>query len=162
MVYGPPLTRPVVLADSQENETLMLAATDIAAISGDQLKGRPYFRLAFFWGPEWAQYVDSGKPLTALRPEQGNQQGRFYPAVGRQGPVLTFDDSPSPTNVRRLDQAGVSVLTLHGIPTQYPVPGTPASAFPFVMMMTAGVIAVVVITLAAARFVKRNWIRQVQ
>lgn len=57
LVYGPPLTRPVVLADSQENETLMLAATDTATISGDQLKGRPYVRLAFFWGPEWAQYV---------------------------------------------------------------------------------------------------------
>jgi hypothetical protein len=94
----------------------MLAATDVAAISGDQLKGRPHFRLAFFWGPEWAQYVDSGKPLTALRPEQGNQQGRFYPAVGSQGPVLTLDDSPSPTTVRRLDQAGVSVLSIHGIP----------------------------------------------
>jgi hypothetical protein len=30
------------------------------------------------------------------------------------------------------------------------------------MMMTAGVIAVVVVALAAAMFVKRNWKRQVQ
>jgi hypothetical protein len=160
MVYGPPLTQPVFLADLQENEILMLAATDNAAIFGDQLKGRPYLRLAFFWGPEWAQYVEAGKPLSALRPEQGNQQGRFYPAVESQGPILTFDDSP--TSARRLDQAGVSVLTLDGIPTQYAGPRTPASTVPFAVMMTAGLIALVVIVLAAATFVKRNWRRQVQ
>jgi len=156
IVYGPPLTRPVILDDWQENLTLMLAATDNAGISADALQGRPYVRLAFFWGPEWAQYVDAGKPLSALRPEQGNQHGRFYPAVGNEGPILTFDDRlATPANVRRLDQTGVSVLAHHGIPTHYPAPRPPSTP-PFALMLAAGLMVAVFIAVVVTRLVKPN------
>jgi len=32
-----------------------------------------------FWGPQWNEYLDSGKPAMALRPRQADQFGSFYP-----------------------------------------------------------------------------------
>lgn len=150
LVYGPPLAQPVVLDDWQENLTLMVAATEDAGLSADKLRGRPYFRLAFFWGQEWAAYVDAGKPLSALRPEQGNQAGRFYPAIGDAGPVLTFDSIPGTGPLtRRLEQAGVAVLARHGIPTRYAASQTHSShievLFPLIAVLVLATLAILVI-----------------
>jgi len=156
LVYGPPLAQPVVLDDWQENLTLMVAATEDAGLPADKLRGRPYFRLAFFWGQEWAAYVDAGKPVGALRPEQGNQAGRFYPAIGDAGPALTFDSIPGPGPlIRRLEQAGVAVLARHGIPTRYAASQTHSSHIEVLLPLLA---APVLVTLAI--FVIRTLLRR--
>jgi len=157
LVYGPPLAQPVVLDDWQENLTFMVAATEDAGLSADTLRGRPYFRLAFFWGQEWAAYVDAGKPLSALSPEQGNQAGSFYPAVGDAGPVLTFDSIPGPGPLtRRLEQAGVAVLARHGIPTRYAALQTHSSHFDMLLPLLAAIVLVPVGILVIRKLRRRN------
>jgi hypothetical protein len=157
LVYGPPLAQPVVLDDWQENLTLMVAAAEDAGLSADKLRGRPYFRLAFFWGPEWTAYVDAGKPLSALRPEQGNQAGRFYPAVGDAGPVLTFDSIPGPGPLtRRLEPAGVAVLARHGIPTRYSASQTHSFHIEVLLPLLATLVLVTVAILVIRTSLRRN------
>lgn len=96
----------------------MLAIADEASVTPQALAERPYLELAFFWGPEWGRYVDGGGPLDALRPEQGNQHGRFYLAIGAAAPVFTFDSIPGPgTVIRRVEPQAVEILARHGIPT---------------------------------------------
>ncbi len=157
LVYGPPLAQLVVLDDWQENLTLMVAATEDVGLSVDKLRGRPYFRLAFFWGPEWAAYVDAGQPVSALRPEQGNQAGRFYPAVADAGPVLTFDSIPGPGPLtRRLEPAGVAVLARHGIPTRYAASLTNSFYIDVLLPLLATLVLVTVAILVILTFLRRN------
>ncbi len=119
MVYGNGLPQPVILSSWEENGTLLSAATEAADISPESLAGRPYFRLAFFWGLQWDEYVGSGKLLSELKPDQANQYGRYYPATSSSSAVLTFDSIPgSGALTRWLDPRGVAVLVRHGIPSQ--------------------------------------------
>jgi hypothetical protein len=61
--------------------------------------------------------VRDGRPLAALRPEQANQHGRFYPAYGGRGAVLLLDAIPGPDILaRRADPHAAEVLLRHGIP----------------------------------------------
>lgn len=114
MIYGGSLSHPIILDDWEENLTLMTAASEDAELAALDLAGRPSFQVAYFWGPTWADYVAAGKPIQALGPEDANQHGRFYPAVGSARPLLTFEDS-----VRTLSPEGVAVLARHGVPTSY-------------------------------------------
>ena len=68
MIYGKQLPKPIILADWQENMRLMAAITEQARVTPEELKRRPYLKLAFFWGLEWVRYVDQGKPIDKLRP----------------------------------------------------------------------------------------------
>ncbi|HET7130572.1 MAG TPA: hypothetical protein VFJ93_16015 [Gaiellaceae bacterium] len=45
-----------------------------------QLVGRPRLRLSMFWGPRWVDYLAAGHSAAALRPQDADQQGSFYPA----------------------------------------------------------------------------------
>lgn len=121
MVYGTPLPQPVLLTDWWENLDFMLAIAEGVTITPEELAGRPYLGLAFFGGPEWVRYADEGRPLGALRPEEANQHGRFYPAAGDAGAVVTLDSVPGPWPLtRRVEPTGLEILARHGIPTGSP------------------------------------------
>lgn len=118
MVYGQGLPQPVILSSWEENGALLSAAAEAADIDPASLAGRPYFRLAFFWGLEWDEYVRSGKPVSKLNPHQANQHGRYYPATSSSRALLTFDSIPGPGALTRwLEPRGVAVLARHGIPS---------------------------------------------
>ncbi len=123
MVYGPPLAKPVTLHNWPENEQFMVAAVDTATVTPAQLGGRPYMSLALFWGSPWEQYVNQGKPLTALRPAQANQCARLYPAYGTARPVLALDSDrvPSEWQLRQIGSEGLAILARHGIPVRLKV-----------------------------------------
>lgn len=120
MIYGAPLRHPVILDVWQEQVDLV--GGDMAGLIREDLDGRPYLDVALFWGPEWSEFVESGKPLGELRPEQANQSGRFYPAVGDAGPVIMlgqFEDPQSSVGqIRKIRAEALQVLARHGIPTR--------------------------------------------
>ena len=119
MVYGKQLPKSIVLSNWQENQRLMSAITEEAKVTPEELKGRPYFELAFFWGLEWVRYVDQGKPLAKLRPKQASQHGRFYPAVGDAGPVVVFKSLPGPGPLNRsVKLEGIEILARHAVPVR--------------------------------------------
>jgi hypothetical protein len=111
MFYGGPLRTPVLLADWHDNLRLVQSATAGTAEPYGRLAGRPYIRVAHFWGPEWARYVDEGNPLDQLRPEQGNEHGRFYPAF-RGSDAVYFG--------KRLTPKVLAMLAKQGIPVRLP------------------------------------------
>jgi hypothetical protein len=132
MVYGSPLTKPVILSNWRENLEFMASITQQSSVTPEELRRRPYLKLALFWGPEWAEYVEEGKPIDKLRPEQGNQQGRFYPAVGHASPVVTLDmpaGSVGPS-WREVRKEGIRVLLKYGIPVRLPLSQGGAAGFP--------------------------------
>jgi hypothetical protein len=120
MVYGAPLARPVILDDLDENLDFMLAITEPAGVGPDALAGRPSLSLALFWQHQtWEQYVRASGSLAALRPEQAEQRGRFYPASGTTEPIVVLDAVPGPgTLVRRVAPQGLAILARHGVPTR--------------------------------------------
>ncbi len=122
MVYGSPLTKPVILRNWRENLEFMSSITQQSSVTSEELRRRPYLKLALFWGPEWVQYVEEGKPIDKLRPEQGNQQGRFYPAVGPASPVVTLDMPPGSAGPswRQVREGGIRILLKYGIPVSLP------------------------------------------
>jgi hypothetical protein len=142
MVYGDGLPTPIFLSDSGENSALMSAATE-ADISNDELAGRRYFRLAFFWGNAWDEYVNSGKPVTELTAQQANQYGRYYPATAKAHAVLTFDSVPGPGALRRsIKPEGVRVLSSHGIPANVDTRQRGSSSqFPWLAVLVAALVA---------------------
>lgn len=123
IVYGRPLAKPVVFSNWGENETLMVVANDDMSVLHARLKGRPFLRVAMFWGTEWVQYMRHHKPLSALRPSQANQSARFYPAYGSSPALFVFDSIPGPYTslIRRIRPKGLAVLVRHGVPVRLPV-----------------------------------------
>lgn len=140
LVYGGGLDRPVILSDWEENLEFMTGTSDPTDVRPEELEGRPYLELALFWGPEWTRYVDEGQPLAALQPEQANQHGRFYPAYGERGPVLTLGVVPGPgTLTRRAEPRAAEVLLRHGIPAgPREQAGAPPTAAPTASLAAAG------------------------
>lgn len=106
MFYGGPLRTPIMLADWHDNLRLVQGARRQTTV---RLEGRPYIKVAHFWGPEWTRCVDEGKPLPQLRPEQGNEHGRFYPAFGGSDAVYFG---------KRLKPKVVAMLAKYGIPVR--------------------------------------------
>lgn len=118
MVYGPPLSEPVVLRDWQENLTVMVKMKRTNLDPGE-LEGRPYLKMALFWGPRWVEYVEEGRPLDALRPEQANQRARFYPATGDEPALISLGSSRfGPGSIRRVDPEALAVLARRGVPVR--------------------------------------------
>ncbi len=67
-------------------------------------------------GDQWDDYVRSGQPRDQVRPEQANQYGRLYPAVGGGGPLIVLGSIPGPgVPMRRVTQRGIEMLEQHGI-----------------------------------------------
>ena len=124
MVSGAPLASPILLSDWDELGTLTGLLSSGPAAPSDPLGGRPSLRLAMFWDAGiWEPYVREGR-LGSLRPEQANQFGRFYPAVGGR-PALV--DLPwVGTWPKRVGPDALAILGRHGVPTQLGGSGVPA------------------------------------
>lgn len=123
MVYGAPLTRPVVLSNWRDNATVMFATSDSSSFVHAKLTGRPSLRVAMFWGLYWMRYMQHQKPLAAVHPAQADQFARFYPAYGSTPALFVFDSIPGPYTslIRRVGAAGLAVLARYGIPVRLPV-----------------------------------------
>ncbi len=117
MVSGPGLCQPVILDDLPENLDLMEAVAQAGEVKPEDLIGRPYLELGLFWGPEWVQYVDDGKPLDILSIEQASQYGRFYPALDYATAAIVIQSNPmGGGSSGRLGSEGVEILARHGVP----------------------------------------------
>lgn len=117
MVSGPGLCQPVILDDWPENLNLMESIALGGEVKPEDLIGRPYLDLALFWGSEWVQYVDEGKPLDALSMEQASQYGRFYPALDYATAAMVIQSGPMGGGLSgRLVSEGVEILARHGVP----------------------------------------------
>jgi hypothetical protein len=126
-IEGKPLDRPVVLSNWSENEDLVLAMTDVATVPASRFAGHACLAFTLYWDPKWNEYASSGKSLEALTPEQGDQHGCFYPAVGDSAAVFLYsaDDKGSYGNSARIRglarwvrQPALTVLAKHGIPVR--------------------------------------------
>ena len=123
LVYGPPLAKPAILHNWAENMQLMFAVGEDATATAGELKRRTFLSVALFWGMPWVQYVQHGKPLAALRPEQANQCARFYPTYGHGRPLWVFASIPGPYTslIRRVSPTGIAILARHGVPVHVTV-----------------------------------------
>jgi len=95
MFSGGSLKSPVVVTDWQAIATFLQSMPAPTAIPEATLSGRPFFQVTMFWGPQWKAHMDEGKPVSALRPEQGNEHGRFYPATVTSAAVLVLTGAPN-------------------------------------------------------------------
>jgi hypothetical protein len=119
LFHGDTLGKRIVMSDWQENQKLMLSIRDEATVKEGSLRGRPFIEMAYFWGPDWAHYAANGKLPEALRPEQGNQRGRFYPSYGNAGAVVVIDYVPGVgRSTRQITQEGLNLLAKYGIPAR--------------------------------------------
>ncbi|MCC7185182.1 MAG: hypothetical protein IT185_02990 [Acidobacteria bacterium] len=94
MVSGGTMPAPVVMTDWAVTAQLLQHLEPQQTPSAARLEGRPFFQVSMFWGPQWKQFMDEGRAVTSLRPEQANEFGRLYPAVGDQPAVLILSGAP--------------------------------------------------------------------
>jgi hypothetical protein len=111
------LKRPIVLANWDENGTLLSEWYRGRPLRRAILHGRPSFRLSFMWGPEWEDYVSQGQPLAALRASWTEFHGRFWPAVGSQ-PAVIDPGHGVLRGVRIATQTQLRILRRHHVRTR--------------------------------------------
>lgn len=113
MVSGGALPRPVFIPRFEDNARI-LAALNIPA-DPSRLQGRPKLSLWLYWGPGYEHYLQQGGSLAALRPEDANQRGVYYPATDTAPAVIElFGSGRGPLIV---DQAGLTILAHYAVPT---------------------------------------------
>lgn len=108
MVTGPGLSRPVLLADWNENLALLLAvdaAPKPTAALRRELRLRPRYRLSLFWA--WS---DQPRPT---RPDQANGTGWFYPAHGSRRALVYL---ASDLSLRLATRDVLAVFAAHRVP----------------------------------------------
>ena len=123
MVYGKPLTKPVVVEDPFEVVKIFQGSSD--GTDEQTLARRPYLELALFWGEEWNRYMDQGKPTNVLGPDDvtpfGNIpiRGRFYPACADAVAQISLNapDAQGTRDIWKVSADGLKVLERLGVPT---------------------------------------------
>jgi hypothetical protein len=115
LVSGPPLQRPIVISNWSENGAFFSAAAHSIGTRRPGLTARPSFRLSFFWGPGWNEYVDSGGSLRAICPCQTQYHGRFWPAY-RTAPAVIDLGHGYYTGARLAPGKVLGILRRHGVP----------------------------------------------
>ena len=123
LISGPLLERPVLIENWDDNMRIMAAINDRSVAESEAVTDRPFYELALFWGLEWVQYINDGRPLAALKPEQANQHARFYPAVGTAPALVVFRDQPGEWGqnarrmglVRSVEQMALDVFSRDGL-----------------------------------------------
>jgi len=94
MVFGKPLGRPVVIHDVQELMEVFTPTRDAA--ERNRLDARPSLDIALFWGNDWNRFMDEGKSVATLKPEDVTPfgdipvRGRFYPACASAPAQITL------------------------------------------------------------------------
>ena len=111
IVHGGTLSKRISIARWNENHHLLLVSKE-TPLGGP----RPAFELALFWGSQWRSYAASPESLKSLRPEQANQSGRLFPAMG---------DLPAMISVGTLtgivSDSGLAMLRRYEVPTRIPI-----------------------------------------
>ena len=111
MFSGGSLKSPVVMTDWPAIAAFLQSLPEPNTIPEATLSGRPFMQVTMFWGPQWKAYMDEGKPVSELRPEQGNEHGRFYPATATSPAVLVLTGAPNNFDTPRAVPAGLSAFT---------------------------------------------------
>jgi hypothetical protein len=116
MISGEPLPKPVLIADADIVFELYQAFFNTQPVDRSALVARPSLRLALFWNNLlWELYVREQR-LDKLQFEQGNQFGRFDPAIGDK-PALV--DVPGYGQWPKIGNASVlRILEAHGVPVE--------------------------------------------
>jgi hypothetical protein len=123
LVSGPLLERPILIQDWNDNMRIMGGVNNRAGAASEAPADRPYYEFALFWGMEWVQYINEGRPVAALRPEQATQHARFYPAVGAAPALFVYKDEPGEMQrstqimglVRSVEQMALDVFAKYGL-----------------------------------------------
>ena len=113
MVSGPRLAKPVLLANWEENLTLLSAVEASPRAKTADLRGlgtRPRLDLALFWG--WS--LDSPPPTKA---SDASAHGTFYPAYKGQ-PALIRMKTNGVDSTRVAPAKVLRIFAKHGIPTR--------------------------------------------
>jgi hypothetical protein len=110
MASGTALAEPILISDWES--ACELYASFFAGTPVDvRLEDRPAIRLGLFWNSRvWEPYLHD---LGELRPEQADQVGRFYPAIGDEPAVVAlpgYGEWPKAVN-----EVGLRVLEARGI-----------------------------------------------
>jgi hypothetical protein len=119
LISGAGLEKRVVLDQVDEIVRLTTAIATAPSVPHEEVEGRAYFRLSLFWGDDlWEPYVREGR-LDELRPEQANQEGRFYPSYrGREAVIdLLASGRPGP---KRAPKEALAIFVRNGVPTSFP------------------------------------------
>lgn len=80
IVSGAPLAHQIAISNWAAIFRVVEPVASASSVKRAQLAGRPRLRLSMFWGPRWVDYLAAGHRATALRPQDADQQGSFYPA----------------------------------------------------------------------------------
>lgn len=124
MIHGSPLPRPLVVDNPFDVAKVFEGVREPA--DDRNLQGRPYFELTLFWGEVWNRYMEEGKPVSALKPEDVTPfanipiHGRFYPACLGAPAVITLTEGQSKTihSITRISDAGLKILDIAGVPVK--------------------------------------------
>jgi hypothetical protein len=161
MVTGPPLESAAFLSDHGENSRFMSAVAagreidEGRVIDPKELRARPYLELWLFWGDDlWEPYVRNGR-LDALRAEQANQSGRYYPAYEGRPAVISIPLSAVGT--RRPTRPALRILAGHDIPARLEAAASrgPDGSPPW-LWIGAGASATLLLATAAAVVAQRR------
>jgi hypothetical protein len=151
LISGADLEKPIVLASVDDIVNLTTAIAKAPSVPPNEVEGRAYLRLSLFWGDDlWEPYVREGR-LDELRPEQANQEGRFYPAYGGQEAVidLLVNGRAGP---KRASEEALATLARNGVPASFPVNSDGQAHWPWIMGgVVAGLASIAALGIVAYR-----------
>jgi hypothetical protein len=118
IVSGPLLDRRVVISNWQRIFGVVDEIARARPVARVRLGARPRLRLSLFWGPRWNDYLSKGGSPRALRPEQADQFGSFYPAWRGRSALI---DLPWAGRWPRLvPERALTILRRYGVPVRVP------------------------------------------
>ena len=117
LVYGNLLPERRALVSWEENQKLIASLGPETLLPPGTARGgeRRGLELALFWRVGWRGPAASADRVRALRPEQADQRGWYYPAKDDAPAVMTLG-----SGYRVVGDSGLAVLRRHGIPTRVP------------------------------------------
>jgi hypothetical protein len=80
IVSGKPMAHQIAISNWTAIFRIIEPVASAPNVKRALLVGRPRLRLSMFWGPGWVDYLAAGHRAAALRPQDADQQGSFYPA----------------------------------------------------------------------------------
>jgi hypothetical protein len=80
IVSGKPMAHQIAIVNWTAIFRVVEPVASAPNVKRAQLAGRPRLRLSMFWGPRRVDYLAAGHRAAALRPQDADQQGSFYPA----------------------------------------------------------------------------------